>query len=127
MTSQTANFCIDAADPYAQMIWWNQVLDDFTADPDCAAGDEETALKGPAGRWLLFLKVPEPKTVKNRMHMCLRPKERTRDEEVDRLLELGATMVDDRRTPESGWAVLADPEGNEFCVLTTPADEATES
>lgn len=61
MTSQTANFCIDAADPYAQMIWWNQVLDDFTADPDCAAGDEETALKGPAGRWLLPSRCPSPR------------------------------------------------------------------
>lgn len=124
MSSQTANFCLDARDAYAQMTWWDQVLDDFSADPERRPGDAETGLQGPDGRWLLFLAVPETKTVKNRMHMCLRPKDRTRDEEVERLLALGATMVNDLRTPDSGWAVLADPEGNEFCVLTMGADEA---
>jgi predicted enzyme related to lactoylglutathione lyase len=62
--------------------------------------------------------------VKNRMHLCLRPVDRSRDEEVERLLSLGARMVDDRREGDTGWAVLADPEGNEFCVLATGADEA---
>ena len=118
MTSRTANFSIDAHDPLAQAKWWDQVLDDFEFDAE--SDDEEAALRGPAGRFLLFLKVPEEKTVKNRMHMCLRPVDRTRDEEVERLLGLGATMFDDRRAPDSGWAVLADPEGNEFCVLTAP-------
>ena len=75
-------------------------------------------LTGPAGRWIGFLRVPEPKAVKNRMHLCVRPVDRTRDEEVERLLALGATMVDDLREESSGWAVLADPEGNEFCVLS---------
>ena len=121
MASRTSNFCIDAHDPRAQVAWWSQVLDDF--EPDDDQSDDEAGLRGPAGRWLIFLKVPEPKTVKNRMHICLRPVDRTRDEEVDRLLELGATMVDDLRQPDRGWAVLADPEGNEFCVLTLPADE----
>lgn len=122
MTSRTANFCIDAHDPRAQVAWWAQVLDDF--EPDDDSSDDEAGLRGPAGRWLLFLKVPEPKTVKNRMHMCLRPVDRSRDEEVDRLLGLGATMVNDLREPDRGWAVLADPEGNEFCVLTLSADDA---
>jgi predicted enzyme related to lactoylglutathione lyase len=70
------------------------------------------------------LKVPEPKTVKNRMHMCLRPVDRGRDDEIDRVLDLGATLVADLRDGDTGWAVLADPEGNEFCVLSTRADEA---
>jgi predicted enzyme related to lactoylglutathione lyase len=122
MASRTANFSIDARDPRAQVAWWAQVLDDF--EPDDDADDDEAGLSGPGGRWLLFLRVPEAKTVKNRMHMCLRPVDRSRDEEVDRLLALGATLVDDLRRPDRGWAVLADPEGNEFCVLTTPADEA---
>ena len=114
MASRTSNFCIDAADPYAQTLWWAQVGPD-----DGEPGMDEWGLMAPDGRLLLFLKVPEPKAVKNRMHMCLRPTDRTREEEVDRLLGLGATMVDDRRTaPDRGWAVLADPEGNEFCVLT---------
>ncbi|MDQ3733323.1 MAG: VOC family protein, partial [Actinomycetota bacterium] len=54
---------------------------------------------------------------KNRLHLDLRPTDRTRDEEVARLLALGASLIDDRRRPDgTGWAVLADPEGNEFCV-----------
>jgi predicted enzyme related to lactoylglutathione lyase len=49
----------------------------------------------------------------------------TRDEELARLLELGATVVDDLRTPEgAGWVVLADPEGNEFCILRGDAERA---
>lgn len=119
MASRAANFCIDAADPYTQTMWWAQVLEDFHIDAgwEMAPGDDECGLAGPDDRFLLFLKVPEPKTVKNRMHLCLRPTDRTRDEEVERILGLGATMVDDRRAADSGWAVLADPEGNEFCVL----------
>ncbi len=123
MASRTSNFCIDAADPYAQTLWWAQVLDDhhLPEDDDQEPGDEECGLEGPDGRYLLFLKVPEPKTVKNRMHMCLRPTDRGRDEEVERVLGLGATLVNDLRKPDgSGWAVLADPEGNEFCVLRPP-------
>ena len=68
--------------------------------------------------------MPEAKTVKNRIHLCLRP-ETSRDQEVERLLGLGATLVADRRNPDgSGWAVLADPEGNEFCVLRSESDRA---
>jgi glyoxalase superfamily protein len=125
MASRTANFCVDAHDPRAQAEWWAQVLDDFELDDDDIEGtDDEAGLLGPAGRSLLFLRVPEAKQVKNRMHMCLRPVDRTRDEEVDRLLGLGASVVNDLRSVDSGWAVLADPEGNEFCVLTRQADEA---
>ncbi|WP_380164030.1 VOC family protein [Jannaschia sp. R86511] len=122
MASRTANFCIDAHDPRAQVAWWAQVLDDFV--PVEQDDEDEAELRGPAGRCLIFLRVPEPKTVKNRMHVCLRPVDRSRDEEVDRLLGLGATLVGDLRDGDTGWAVLADPEGNEFCVLSTRADEA---
>jgi hypothetical protein len=52
------------------------------------------------------------------LHLDLRPAEGSRDTELARLLELGATEVDDRRLPDGrGWVVLADPEGNEFCIL----------
>ena len=118
MASRASNFCIDAHDPYAQTMWWAQVLEDFVL-PDDGQGpdDEECGLVGPDDRYLLFLRVPEPKTVKNRMHVCLRPTDRSRDEEIDRILGLGATLVNDLRKGDKGWAVLADPEGNEFCVL----------
>ncbi len=122
MASRTANFCVDARDPRAQVAWWAQVLDDF--EPAGEDSEDEAELRGPAGRCLIFLRVPEAKTVKNRMHMCLRPVDRGRDEEVERLVGLGATVVDDLRDGDTGWAVLADPEGNEFCVLTTRADAA---
>lgn len=121
MSARTSNFCIDADNPYAQTMWWAQILEDFVLDPDDdqEPGDDECGLKGPDGRWLLFLKVPEPKTVKNRMHMCLRPTDRHRDEEVERIVGLGASVVADlREGPDRGWVVLADPEGNEFCVLS---------
>jgi hypothetical protein len=127
MASQTSNFCIDAADPYAQTMWWKDVLEDFRlTDEDQKPGDEECGLEAPDGHWVLFLTVPEPKTVKNRMHICLRPTDRTRDEEIERLLGLGATIVNDLRKPDRGWAVLADPEGNEFCVLMRTSDLPSE-
>ena len=119
MASRTDNFCIDAHDPAAQARWWAEVLDDFVLPEDPGKwDDEECWLEGPGERAMIFLRVPEPKTVKNRMHVCLQPTDRDRDAEVERLLGLGATMYDDRRQgPDKGWAVLADPEGNEFCVL----------
>jgi Glyoxalase-like domain len=62
--------------------------------------------------------VPDAKLVKNRLHLDLRPVEGDRDTELARLLDLGATEVDDRRLSDGrGWVVLADPEGNEFCIL----------
>ncbi|HEY8017956.1 MAG TPA: VOC family protein, partial [Actinomycetota bacterium] len=71
---------------------------------------------------LLFLIVPEGKTVKNRWHLDLSPPS-TMAEEVDRLLGAGATAV--RRVDEGGsfWTVMTDPEGNEFCVLRGPDDD----
>jgi hypothetical protein len=74
----------------------------------------------PDGRTrVLFIEVPEPKTeLKNRIHFDLRPTDATREEEVERVVGLGATVVADRRRDDgSGWFTLADPEGNEFCIL----------
>nr|WP_324617267.1 VOC family protein [Streptomyces bicolor] len=68
--------------------------------------------------------VPEPKAGKNRLHLCLRP-DTSRDAEVERLLTLGASLVADHRRPDGwGWVVLADPEGNEFCVLLADTERA---
>jgi hypothetical protein len=65
---------------------------------------------------LTFAHVPEGKTGKNRLHLDLSPVDREQDEEVRRLLDLGARHADVGQGDES-WVVLADPEGNEFCVL----------
>jgi len=87
--------------------------------------DEEGAVIGPTdaapGWTLLFLIVPEGKTIKNRIHLDLRPSG-SMAEEVTRLEAAGATTI--RRVDEGGsfWTVMADPEGNELCVLRGPAD-----
>ncbi|MFE9171316.1 VOC family protein [Streptomyces kebangsaanensis] len=113
MTSAIRHVTIDCSDAYTLGTFWSQVLD-LPIHEDDKPGDEEVLIEG-AG--LLFITVPDAKTVKNRVHLDLQPQDRTRDEEVERLLGLGATLVADRRNPDgTGWAVLADPEGNEFCV-----------
>jgi predicted enzyme related to lactoylglutathione lyase len=123
MSSLIQNISVDCADPYSLCEFWSRVLD-IPMDPDDSPGDEEVGFMLDERQALLFMRVPEPKTVKNRMHLCLQPQTR-RDEEVDRLLGIGASMVGDhRRADGTGWAVLADPEGNEFCVLRSEQERA---
>jgi hypothetical protein len=76
---------------------------------------------GPVPPTMFLASVPETKVAKNRMHLDLSPVDRSRDEEVARLLALGATRADVGQTGEESWVVLADPEGNEFCVLRSLA------
>ncbi|MFG2121184.1 VOC family protein [Streptomyces sp. NPDC048710] len=119
MTSKIRHVTIDCADAYALGSFWSEVLGQPLHEDD-NPGDPEALIEA-AG--LLFVTVPEPKTVKNRVHLDLQPQDRTRDEEVERLLALGATLVDDHRKPDgTGWALLADPEGNEFCVERSAAE-----
>ncbi|MFE2723639.1 VOC family protein [Kitasatospora sp. NPDC059327] len=126
MVSVIQNVAIDCADAHALARFWSEVLGHPLHAED-KPGDPETEVMLPEGPLLHFNQVPEPKTIKNRLHLCLRPTT-TREEEVERLLALGATLVDDRREPDgAGWAVLADPEGNEFCVLRSAADRAAMS
>jgi hypothetical protein len=68
------------------------------------------------GRRLLFQRVPEPKGVKNRLHLDLHPGDGRRDGEVERLEALGASILRHVKEPAGEWVVMADPEGNEFCV-----------
>ncbi|MFE2228563.1 VOC family protein [Streptomyces kronopolitis] len=121
MTSRVRHTTIDCTDAYRLAGFWAQVLDGTLAEDDLP-GDPEATVTA-AGGALLFLTVPDAKTVKNRVHLDLEPQDRTRDEEVERLLALGATLVaDHRRADGSGWATLADPEGNEFCVERSAAE-----
>src|SRR5262249_10354933 len=89
-------------------------------------GDPEASLFPPdGGTGLWFQVVPEPKTIKNRVHLDLKPTGRTRDEETAHIQALGAAFIEDHRRPDgSGWVVLADPAGNEFCVLHSDAERA---
>ena len=68
------------------------------------------------GRRLLFQQVPEPKTVKNRLHLDLHAGRERRDAEVARLCDLGATVLQEVKEPGTEHVVMSDPEGNEFCV-----------
>ncbi|MER8039926.1 VOC family protein [Streptomyces hydrogenans] len=123
MVSVVQNVAVDCADAYELARFWSAVTGG-PLHPDDAPGSRETQVLLPGGPVLYFNQVPEPKTVKNRIHLCLRPTT-TRDAEVERLLGLGATLVGDLREPDgAGWAVLADPEGNEFCVLRSDSDRA---
>jgi predicted enzyme related to lactoylglutathione lyase len=127
MTAVISHTTLDATDAFAQSLFWAEVLG-FAEDPDDpnAPGHDECMIYSPDRRTrVLFIEVPEKKQVKNRMHFDLVPAEGTRDEELARLVSIGATVVDDLRRPDgTGWVVLADPEGNEFCILRSEAERA---
>lgn len=111
----------DARDAYAQAKWWCEVFGvPMTAEDE--PGDAECLVPVAGGPDILFLTVPEPKTVKNRGHLDIEPAV-PRDEELDRLLALGATQLADFRASDgAGWVVMADPEGNEFCINPSAAE-----
>jgi Glyoxalase-like domain len=121
---------IDSKDPDALAAFWAAALgyDTIFRSPEEEQEDREVVITQPGGNgWeLLFLTAPDDKAIKNRLHLDLRPEDR--DAEVDRLLDLGARRVDIGQGPEVTWVVLADPEGNEFCVLRalTPEERAAE-
>ena len=116
---------VDCAEPYALGQFWSAVTGWPISDED-EPGDDEVLLVAPAPvPGLLFIRVPEPKAGKNRVHLDWVPDERTRDEEVDRLVTLGAKLHEDHRTPDGlGWVTLQDPEGNEFCVERSTSERA---
>ena len=121
VTSRISHTSVDARNSYAQSVWWAQVLD-WTEDPDdpnLPEHEECLILSRDGAQRLLFIRVPDDKVVKNRLHLDLRPVDGTREDEVARLVALGAVELGDFRRPDgSGWITLADPEGNEFCVLS---------
>lgn len=127
MTSWVAHTTIDCSNAFALSQWWKSVLDyiDIDGDPNLP-GHELCMIQRPdGGHQLLFIEVPEAKATKNRMHLDLRPSAGTRDEELARLLSAGARQVADHRGidgPGTGWVVLADPEGNEFCILRSEGE-----
>jgi predicted enzyme related to lactoylglutathione lyase len=130
VTARISHTTFDAVDAYSQSVFWAGVLG-FSQDPEQPdePGDEECMIFSPDGsQRLLFIEVPETKQVKNRLHLDLMPATGTRDEELARLLDLGASIVDDQRQPDgTGWVVLGDPEGNEFCILRSVAERAGDS
>ena len=122
--STVANTTFDCADPLALATFWAGVFEyDGTVE-----SDEDSAWfpePGGGGRGLLFIIVPEAKSAKNRVHVDLTPST-TRDQEVVRLQELGASVYADFRDLDTGagFVVMQDPEGNEFCVERSPAERS---
>ena len=131
MTSFVAHTSVDCANAYELSEWWKRVLGyvDMDGDPNLPGHEECMIRDAESDHQVLFIEVPEGKSEKNRLHFDLRPREITQDEEVERLLGIGATQVWDLRGvhgPGTGWVTLADPEGNEFCILRSRREvEAT--
>lgn len=116
MSLRIETLTIDAHDPGALAQFWADVLAGECTEDD--PGEFVVApADGAAGPQLLFLSVPDDKVVKNRLHLDLRPDDQAA--EVARLEGLGARRVSVGQDDDVSWRVLADPEGNEFCVLRT--------
>ena len=112
MPSSFYHLVIDSRDPHALARFWSAVLGQpilFEADDEVIVGAHKNAYPG-----LCFVTVPEAKTNKNRLHIDLDPDDL--EAEVARVLALGARHADVGQG-DAPWVVLADPEGNEFCVL----------
>ena len=114
MAVRFTELCIDCSDPQRLAEFWSAVLDYKITEAD----DEGVAIQGPegSGPLVLFIKVPEGKTVKNRLHIDVSPTDGGQQQEVERILDLGARKIDIGQGDVS-WVVMADPEGNEFFVL----------
>ena len=118
MTSALLNVTFDCRDAASVARFWEGVtgyamaFEDPPGNPFWVLTPNEPNLPR-----LVFVTVSETKSIKNRVHLDVVPSDRTQEAEVSRLLTLGASILDDRRTSApGGWVVMADPEGNEFCV-----------
>ncbi|MEV7570075.1 VOC family protein [Streptomyces tanashiensis] len=128
MTSRFTELVVDCHDPERLAAFWCEVLDFKVIER--AEGQVEIGSWVPTAEevrarqmppTLVFIQVPEGKTVKNRLHLDVSPVDDSTDGEVTRLLGLGATTVDVGQGSGRSWVVMADPEGNEFDVLRTLA------
>lgn len=109
---------IDAADPRRLAVFWAEVLGwrvTYEEDDEVVIEPQEGSPECDVCPDLLFGKSDDPKAVKNRLHLDLRPEDQ--DSEVERVTKLGARRVDIGQEGTESWVVLADPEGNEFCIL----------
>lgn len=112
MTLEWEQITVDSRDPATLGRWWQEALGWVVVNDDPDEFEIRPAQDRLPG--LLFVAVPEEKTVKNRLHLDLRPDDQ--DREVERMLSFGAARADIGQG-EQPWVVLADPEGNEFCIL----------
>ncbi|MFJ3531714.1 VOC family protein [Streptomyces sp. NPDC090132] len=134
MTSRFTELVVDCHDPHRLAAFWCEVLDftmlDQSEDKVEIGSWEPTAEAIRASQMpptMMFIQVPEGKMVKNRLHLDVSPIDATTDQEVARILSLGATRVDVGQGVARSWTVMADPEGNEFDVARSlaPTTRAT--
>jgi hypothetical protein len=121
MASRVGDIVVDCADPELLARFWCGVLGYRIFDRD----ETGVAIRGATvSPDILFIRVPEPKTAKGRLHFDVCPTDRGQDEELGRLLDLGATRS--AIVGSGSWVVLEDPEGNEFCLMSKriPAEPA---
>jgi predicted enzyme related to lactoylglutathione lyase len=122
MTSRLAVIVIDAIEPRPIAEFWAAVLGWRIVEEEA---DIVSLAPGDGAPGIDVARVPERKTLKNRLHLDLRADGSTQREEVERLIGLGARRVDVGQGPDVSWVVLADPEGNEFCVLSRSVQDLT--
>jgi Glyoxalase-like domain len=124
---------VDCLDVRRQAAWWAEALDwtvIHEADDQCvivpAWADDAYVEQTPweqVGPGIVFVPAAEGKTEKNRLHLDLAPHvSQDREAEIARLVALGAVQLDVGQPDDAAWTVLADPEGNEFCVLSSRED-----
>ena len=134
MASRLTEISLDSHDPDRLAEFWTAVLgwEVLHHEPGLmeigpgGRGDAElleAVRSGPVAPTIFLAQVPEEKVAKNRVHFDVSPVDCSQEEEVERILALGATRADIGQTGEESWTVLADPEGNEFCVLRSLAPE----
>jgi catechol 2,3-dioxygenase-like lactoylglutathione lyase family enzyme len=122
MACRLTEICVNSTDPARLAAWWAEVLGydvvDSDADGNRTIGPPGAPPKGPAPA-ITFVRVPDPTPGRRRLHLDVNATDRPQAEELERLLALGARRADVGQTGEESWVVLADPEGNEFCLLAS--------
>lgn len=129
MSCFVSHTSVDCHNAYELALWWKDLLGyEIPEDEPIEPGGPECGIRDPGtGHAILFLQVPDAELPGRRIHFDLRPRERTQDEEIEWVRSHGGRELADRRGidgPGTGWVVFADPEGNEFCVLKSPAERA---